>query len=199
MPDPATGHDCGPPGHECPDGHEHHHHHKEHRHGPRGFFAPHGDGPAEGAMMALMMTAKMIHRFRETRISQNKQFSKLSGPRMGVLFVVHHSGGIRMGDLAAKLRVAPRTVTDLVDGLEHDGFLHRVPDPRDRRASILELSAQAKKDFDHMVKMRSAFVEEIFSPLSNDEKNTLVVLLNKLCDGPIRDLLADELGKFDKP
>ncbi len=161
----------------------------EHQH--RGLFAPHGGSPAENAMGALMMTAKMIHRFGESRISQHKQYSKLSGPRMGVLFIVHHSGGIRMGDLAARLHVAPRTVTDLVDGLERDGFLHRVPDPGDRRASILELSEFAKKDFERISAMRRAFVEEIFSPLSNEEKDALIALLGKLRNGPISDLLND--------
>jgi DNA-binding MarR family transcriptional regulator len=149
-----------------------------------------------------MMTAKMIHRFGESRIAQNKQYSKLSGPRMGVLFIVHHMGGIRMGDLAAKLHVAPRTVTDLVDGLERDGFLHRVPDPKDRRASILELSDLAKKDFDRISAMRKAFVEEIFTPLNNDEKETLISLLSKLREGPIRDLLNsapdDDPGDRDR-
>jgi len=166
------------------------HGHGEHsRKGMRGFFPPHDGTPAENAMAALMMTAKMIHRFGESRIAQNKQYSKLSGPRMGVLFIVHHTGGIRMGDLAARLNVAPRTVTDLVDGLERDGFLHRVPDPRDRRASLLELSDFAKKDFDRISAMRKAFVEEIFSPLSNEEKEALIALLSKLQEGPIRDLL----------
>jgi len=173
-------------GHEREHGHDHRH---EERKGGPGWFPPHGSSPAENAMANLMMTAKMIHRFGESRISQHKQYSKLSGPRMGVLFIVHHSGGIRMGDLAARLHVAPRTVTDLVDGLERDGFLHRVPDPSDRRASILELSDFAKEDFERISAMRSAFVEEIFSPLSDEEKETLIALLGKLREGPIRDLL----------
>ncbi len=167
------------------DGHEQNR--GEHR--ERGvFFAGHGASPTEQAMTALMMTAKMIHRFAESRIAEHKKFHKLSRPRMGVLFIVQHSGGIRMGDLAAKLGVAPRTVTDLVDGLEQDGFLHRIPDPSDRRASMLELSSLAQKEFEHIVSMRSKFIDEIFSPLSSDEKDTLISLLKKLREGPIRDL-----------
>lgn len=179
-------------GHDRDHGHDHAHgSDPEHagRKGGRGFFPLHDGSPAENAMGALMMTAKMIHRFGESRIAQNKKYSKLSGPRMGVLFIVHHMGGIRMGDLASKLHVAPRTVTDLVDGLERDGYLHRVPDPKDRRASILELSEFAKKDFERISAMRKAFVEEIFSPLSNEDKETLISLLGKLREGPIRDLL----------
>ncbi len=194
-------HDC-PPGthrHGPGDEHEHREGHDEQDQERKEFFGLHGGAPAECAMGALMMTAKMIHRFGESRISQHKKFSKLSGPRMGVLFIVHHSGGIRMGDLAAKLNVAPRTVTDLVDGLERDGFLHRVPDPKDRRASLLELSDSARKDFDHIAQMRTNFVEEIFSPLSDEEKDQLIALLAKLREGPMRDLLSETFGKFDKP
>lgn len=173
-----------------------HHEHHDSAH-PKGLFGAHCSSPAEWAMGSLMRTAKMIHRFGEARIAQNKHYGKLSGPRMGVLFIVHHSGGIRMGDLAGKLHVAPRTVTDLVDGLERDGFIHRIPDPTDRRASLLELSESAKRDFDQIASMRKAFVEEIFSPLSNDEKDTLVSLLTKLREGPIRDLLRESLETVD--
>jgi len=166
------------------------------RHDPGRFFVQSSANPAERAMGALMTTAKMIHRFRESKISNHKKFNKLSGPRMGVLITVHHAGGIRMGDLATQLGVAPRTVTDLVDGLERDGFLHRVPDPSDRRASILELSTLAKKDFELLASMRSEFVEEIFSPLNNEEKEALVSLLNKLCQGPLREIFSEDMDKF---
>lgn len=166
-------------------GHEHRERGDEERGRHRGFFAPHGSGPAENAMHALMTTSRMIHRFAESRIAEHKRYNNLSRPRMGVLFMVHHSGGMRMGDLAAKLCVAPRTVTDLVDGLERDGYLHRVPDPNDRRASRLELSALAKKELDNMSAMRTKFIEEIFSPLNDEEKTSLMSLLNKLREGPI--------------
>ena len=82
---------------------------------------------ADDCMCIVMHTVKMIKKFAESKISKHKQFSKLSGPRLGVLFIVHDSGTIRMGDLADKLMVAPRTVTDLVDGLERDGFLNALP------------------------------------------------------------------------
>lgn len=157
---------------------------------PQEFYRPPSSNLSESVMALLMMTTKMIHRFAESRIARNKKYRKLSGPRMAVLFIVHHSGGIRMGDLAAKLYVAPRTVTDLIDGLEHDGFIKRVPDPKDRRASILELSESAKNDFEQIAEMRKSFVQEIFSPLSDDEKNQLITLLSKIQEGPIRDLLS---------
>lgn len=97
-----------------------------------------------------------------------------------------------MGDLAAKLHVAPRTVTDLIDGLERDGFIRRLPDPSDRRASLLELTPQTQADFGEITLLRKAFVDEIFSALTPGEQSRLRELLTKLQNGPLSKLLGDE-------
>ncbi|WP_068260992.1 MarR family winged helix-turn-helix transcriptional regulator [Janibacter limosus] len=43
----------------------------------------------------------------------------------------------RLRDLADALRIAPRSVTDVVDALEAKGYVARQPDPADRRASVV--------------------------------------------------------------
>jgi DNA-binding MarR family transcriptional regulator len=152
-----------------------------------------GPDRPDDVVQGLMMTARMIHRFGESRIGRHKQFSKLSRPRMAVLFIVHMApeGSIRMGDLAHRLHVVPRTVTDLVEGLERDGFLHRLPDPEDRRAFLITLTASTKTDFDKISELRQEFEDEIISVLSAPEKETLILLLNKLRNGPLKDLLEE--------
>lgn len=136
-------------------------------------------------MCALMTVAKMVHRFAHSRISKAKLPAKMSGPRMGVLFTVHQAGGLRMGDLAARLGVAPRTVTDLVDGLERDGLLVRKADASDRRATRLELTARAARDFQKMRSLQKDFIGKIFSPLDTRELKQLIALMEKLRQGPI--------------
>ena len=149
-------------------------------------------------MCALMSVAKMVHRFAHSRIAKGKLPPKMSGPRMGVLFAVKHAGGMRMGDLATRLGVAPRTVTDLVDGLERDGLLVRKPDPTDRRATCLELTARAGRDFQKMRSIQKNFVGEIFSPLDARELQQLIALMDKLRRGPIgtmRQAIWDDAAK----
>jgi DNA-binding MarR family transcriptional regulator len=143
------------------------------------------EGSAEEAMCALMSTSKLIQRFAQGRISAEDLPAKMSGPRMGVLFAVHEAGGMRMGDLAQRLGVKARTVTDLVDGLEREGLLVRKADPDDRRAIRLELPARAAAHFAKMRSVRQSFVQEIFSTLKPAERKTLVKLLDKLQGGPI--------------
>jgi DNA-binding MarR family transcriptional regulator len=136
-------------------------------------------------MCAMMSTIKMVHKFASSKFSKHPQFNKLSGPRVGVLFIVHESGAIRMGDLATKLMVAPRTVTDAIDGLERDGFIRRVPDPSDRRAMLIELMPSIKENFGKIASLRKQFVEEMFSVLTADECTEFVRILTKLQKGPL--------------
>jgi DNA-binding MarR family transcriptional regulator len=41
-----------------------------------------------------------------------------------------------LGALAEVLNVTPRTITDIIDVLERDGLVKRVPDPGDRRSIL---------------------------------------------------------------
>jgi len=136
-------------------------------------------------MCEFMGVAKAIKRFMEQRFSENKFPPSLSGPRMGVLFHVQRNGGLRMGDLAERLGVAARTVTDLVDGLERDGLLLRREDPADRRATLLDLTPRARVDFERAHAASRSFLAEAFSPLTGAERKQFLQLLNKLRRGPI--------------
>ncbi len=63
-----------------------------------------------------------------------------------VLQSVQESGPARVGDVAERLRLAQSTVSVLVGGLVDDGLLARSPDPADRRASVVALTAAGRAD-----------------------------------------------------
>lgn len=73
----------------------------------------------------------------------------LTEGRLQVLMRLRHRGDLPLGELAELMRVSPRNVTGLVDHLERDGLVARVPDPNDRRsvrAHITEQGQQLLKD-----------------------------------------------------
>ncbi|HEY9776479.1 MAG TPA: MarR family transcriptional regulator [Planktothrix sp.] len=148
-------------------------------------------------MKALMMTAKLFKRVASVKFSENENLRKLSGPRIGVLFMVQEAGTIRMGDLAGKLMVAPRTVTDFIDGMERDGFLRRVPDPKDRRAMLIELTPEAKERFNEIAEQKHKFMEEVYSVLTVEEQDLLIRLLEKIQRGPLARLAQGGGDCFD--
>jgi len=52
-------------------------------------------------------------------------------------------GGTRIGELAEAARVAKQTATHLVGELAANGYVSLAPDPRDRRARLVTLTAKA--------------------------------------------------------
>src|SRR5438552_10806838 len=95
-----------------------------------------GAPSAAEVVEALLAVTHGLRRRHDARLADYD----LSVPRMRLLRAVGDGACPRMGDLAAQLGVAARTVTTLVDALERDGLLARRPDPVDRRATRLELT-----------------------------------------------------------
>ena len=105
----------------------------------------------------------------------------LSAQRLRLLNIVHCHGPQKMADLADALTVTPRNVTALVDGLEAEGLIRRLPHSTDRRVTLVELActpALVESQF-------RAFQESVgglFVDLGNDDRQTLLRLLTTLHD-----------------
>lgn len=86
----------------------------------------------------------------------------------------------RPGVVAQHLRIAPRSVTDVVDSLERRGFVVREPDPGDRRATQVSLTAQGRSVLDELDAARRADHEGYFADLSERDRATLARILGRL-------------------
>jgi DNA-binding MarR family transcriptional regulator len=78
----------------------------------------------------------------------------LTPARAHVVWLLHHDGPATQRALADALKVTPRNVTGLVDGLVDTGFVTREPHPADRRATLVTLTDHgaatlAQMDRDH--------------------------------------------------
>src|SRR5690606_15565677 len=92
-------------------------------------------------------------------------------------------GPLRPGALAERLRVAPRSVTEVVDALVERQLVDREPDPSDRRATILSLT-DAGRDLVHEISaLRRAHTTAVFDEvLTPQEQASLASLLGRLAD-----------------
>jgi DNA-binding MarR family transcriptional regulator len=91
-------------------------------------------------------------------------------------------GAMRLSELALHLRIAPRSVTEVVDGLERAGLAARSPDPGDRRATIVTLTDRGMDVAKGIRKARAAESESYFAVLSKDDRAELSRLLRTLRD-----------------
>jgi DNA-binding MarR family transcriptional regulator len=89
-------------------------------------------------------------------------------------------GAMRLSDLAEHLHIAPRSATEVVDALQDRGLVERRPDPADRRATLVALTAAGARVGTAIRASRSAEAERIFGALSTTDRADLTRILHKL-------------------
>lgn len=92
--------------------------------------------------------------------------------------------GMRLKDLADRLRIAPRSVTEVIDQLQSLGLVTRQPDPDDRRAIIVAPSRAGHALAESILTQRRQYSDEYFSPLNTEEREQLAALLGRLGGSP---------------
>ncbi|HVV60001.1 MAG TPA: MarR family winged helix-turn-helix transcriptional regulator [Gaiellaceae bacterium] len=108
------------------------------------------------------------------------------------LFELADDGPLRLNDLAQRVGVSAPTASRAVEALCELGLVERLPDPSDRRALRIDLTAAGRSQ----VAVRRQRVLDRFGPaaqaLSGDEQSRLVGLLARL-----RSALDDDLHHDD--
>jgi DNA-binding MarR family transcriptional regulator len=88
--------------------------------------------------------------------------------------------GTQMHSIAGYLNVTPRNVTGLVDGLEAAGLVERVPDPADRRATIVHMTPEGESVAQRGRRVTDTVVKKVLGILSDEERLQLRHLSLKL-------------------
>ena len=114
-----------------------------------------------------------IHLLR--RVRQSDKASGISAPRLSALSVLVFAGPRTLGQLADAEQVRPPSMTRLVQAMEAEGYIKRIPDPHDKRVTVLQATARARKLLDKARSIRVNTVEEMMSKLTPSEKRTLDV------------------------
>lgn len=88
----------------------------------------------------------------------------------------------RLSEIAARLRIAPRSATEVVDSLEARGLVARRPDPADRRAVLVEATDAGRAVQAAAEEVRAAAGDAFFGRLTAAERDQLTALLGRLLD-----------------
>lgn len=137
----------------------------------------------------LVRATHSIQRDFKTQISSLDLPFQLSGPRLRMLSTVAEEGKIRMNELAVKLGIKARTVTDFVDALENDNLLVRIPDPKDRRATLIQLTELAQVHLKEALEKQAIIADQLMHNLAPEQRKELHALLLILMKE--RDLSSD--------
>jgi len=132
----------------------------------RSLFDPlHVDVTAVESIAALRLASRSLHLLQERWGAKHD----LSEGRLGVLFRLYRCGDMPLGELADDLVMTPRNVTGLVDHLERDGLVERVPDAEDRRSVHARLTESGRERITAIWKEGLEHQSEIVEGLSRED------------------------------
>jgi DNA-binding MarR family transcriptional regulator len=135
---------------------------------------------------SIVWLAHLIDRFANTRLAQGGFPAGMSFARANLLFAVHaatqNETSSRMVDIALDLGVTARTLTTMVDALEKQKLVERVPDANDRRAIQLEITDEGRAILDPLAQSLDTASEAVIGPLGEDERRVLMRLLTRLIE-----------------
>jgi len=94
--------------------------------------------------------------------------------------IKYHDAPIRIVDIARWLERSTNSVSMLVDRMVKAGLLRRVRDRSDRRVVHLTISDKGKDALKPATLAGWEFIQEILSPLSHEDRRTLISLLKMI-------------------
>jgi len=104
----------------------------------------------------------------------------LTPPQFSVIESLGHLGPMLMGKLCSKLLVTGGNITVVIDNLEKEGLVERIPSKEDRRAIMVQLTRKGQSLFDKIFIKHAHYVEKAMSVLTQEEQVQLSGLLKKL-------------------
>lgn len=118
-----------------------------------------------------LLHSAAIHLLR--RVSRADDESGIGRAQLSALSVLYFAGAKTLSELAAAERVTPPTMSRIVDALQRDDLVLRVPHLRDRRAVTIVLTAKGTRAFARARERRLELLDRLFAKTTRAELATL--------------------------
>ena len=126
----------------------------------------------------------VIHRTHEMlKMCEDRVFReyKLTTEQYAVLATIKYLGGpVRPTDIARWLGRSPNSISMMVDRMVKAGLLRRARDRKDRRVVWLTITSKGETALKPATLAGWEFIQKILSPLSHEDRHTLMRLLDTL-------------------
>src|SRR6201999_4526949 len=114
--------------------------------------------------------------------------SGLTPSETSVLFTIGRRGPLRLSDVAELEGLTPQVLSRFIDQVTDAGLIRRTADPGDRRAALVEATAQGRKLRERIHRERTRALETYVEELDESQRETLWAAL------PVLEELAERLA-----
>ncbi|GBD91861.1 HTH-type transcriptional regulator MhqR [bacterium BMS3Abin04] len=131
---------------------------------------------------ALELWENLAKAYEVVRRAHSKHLysHKLTGPQFGVLEVLTERGSIPLKRISEQMNVTGANITCVIDNLEKEDLVKRVPSKTDRRVINAEITSKGKQKLGKIFPEHVKNIQEFADKLSENEQKQLAKLLNKL-------------------
>jgi DNA-binding MarR family transcriptional regulator len=134
---------------------------------------------------AFQLIQALMHagKFTEMQLDAALASAGLSAAKWNALRHLMAAGGqLPLGQLAAKLSCVKSNATQLVDRLEAEKLVCRLPDVEDRRSIRAEITSEGRHAYELGRRVVDRFEQELLESYSPEERLALRKLLTRLGD-----------------
>ena len=130
----------------------------------------------------IELVQRAARRFRRLAAGRFETLGLTGGQARALRTIARAGEPVRMGDLAHRLDVVPRSATSVVDELETAQLVERVADPNDRRVTLVRLTPEGARRLEALREQRRAAAAPLLDRLTDADRLELTRLLTLLTD-----------------
>jgi len=97
-----------------------------------------------------------------------------------ILGILVREDGISQSRLAEMMEIRPQSLSESLGRLEAEGMITRQTSEEDKRSTLVFITEKGRQTAAHVKERMESFASEFFSALSDEEQETLTVLLEKV-------------------
>jgi DNA-binding MarR family transcriptional regulator len=142
-----------------------------------------GPGVDDAVRTLLLLMPRMIGRVKRITIPEELQSLSLAPRHLSLLAYLLFDGPMSVNELAARLEVAPTTVSLMVGELSRKGVLERQEDPADRRRKIVSIAEGRRGAIDGWLGRGAVAWRKALAPLTAAERKLFIDTLTAYEDG----------------
>lgn len=122
---------------------------------------------------------KLIWNFRDIGHTM-RQIAEGRASQKRILILLRETAGMTQKELTARLGVQPGSASEVLNKLEQADLISRIPSEADHRTTDIRLTPAGEQLAQEAAAKRRERHEQMFSVLSEQEKDTLIELLERI-------------------
>ncbi|WP_433129069.1 MarR family transcriptional regulator [Micromonospora sp. CA-240977] len=133
-----------------------------------------GPSVEDGIRTLLLLMPRIVARIKRSKIPDELQSFSLAPRHLSLLAYLLFDGPMGVNELAARLEVAPATVSLMVSELSRRGVLDRREDDADRRRTIVSIAEQHHPAVDAWLSKGAEAWRKALQPLTPAQRITVI-------------------------